>query len=113
MSSGRCQGIAPPRPITPLRATAAIRVIATVRLLGARSYGDGCPDAGVGVVADDRDVVEVEAVDVGDRGVELETRQRTRLAVELDAGLLEVVDVEVGIAERVHELAGTQPGHLR
>ena len=58
------------------------------------------------------EVFVAEAVQVGDRGVQAHHRQRARGAAELLVRLLEVVQVEMGIAERVHELARLQPAHL-
>ena len=69
------------------------------------SDGDGGLDARVRVVALDRDVLEVERVDLGHRRVEPERRQRPRLAGQLEPRLLDVVGVEVGVAEGVHEVA--------
>jgi hypothetical protein len=67
----------------------------------------------VRVVALDRDVLEVEAVDHGDRRVEAQRRQRPGLAGQLQLRLLEVVEVEVRVAQGVHEVTDLEAGHLR
>src|SRR3712207_4722760 len=97
-SPGTRQGMPPSAPMTPLRATAAT----SVTVIGG-SYRDGRLDARVRVVALDRDVLEVERVELGDRRVQPQGRQRPRLAGQLEPRLLEVVGVEVGVAEGVHE----------
>src|SRR5580765_6253680 len=94
-----------PLPMTRFSATAATRMTCLPPGVIARSYGDRRLDARVRVVALDRDVLEVEAVDRADLGVEHQRRQRPRLARELQPRLVEVVGVEVGVAERVHEVA--------
>src|SRR4051794_12057566 len=105
--------MSPPRPITPFAATAAT-ITTRLPLTGgpdpspdhspdrgpdgrssASSYGDRGLDAGVRVVALQPDVLEVEGVEGGDRGVEVQDRQRPRLAAQLQPGLLQVVAVEV------------------
>src|SRR5918993_4031603 len=90
-SSGIRQGMSPSAPMTPLRATAAIPMIST-------SDGDRGLDAGVRVVALDPDAVRGEVVDRRHRRVEHQPRQGSRLAGQLQPGLVEVVQVEVGIA---------------
>ena len=70
---------------------------------------DGSLDPRVGVVSLDRDVLEVEGVDLGHRGVQPKSRQRTRVAGELEAGLVDVVGVQVGVAEGVHEVTDGKP----
>ena len=56
---------------------------------------------------------QIEVVDLATRGVQLQPRQRTRLSAELLARLVEVIEVEVRIAERVDEVARAEPRHLR
>src|SRR4051812_39729905 len=106
-SSGIFQGMSPASPITPLRARAATR---TMRVI---SDSDGGLDARVGVVALDGDVLEVEGVELGHRRVEPQRRQGPWLTGELEPRLVEVVHVEVGVTQRVHEVADLEPGHLR
>ena len=65
---------------------------------------------GVRVVALDRDVLEVEGVELADRRVQDQPRQRPRLTGQLEAGLVEVVHVEVRVAQRVHEVADLEGG---
>ena len=57
-------------------------------------------------------MLEVEGVELGHRRVEPQRRQRPRVAGQLQPGLVEVVGVEVRVAERVHEVADLEPGHL-
>ena len=61
------------------------------------------------VVAHEREVLvaEVEQMTVTS-GLSSQSRQRARLAGELQSGLLEVVAVEVGVAEGVDEVAGLE-----
>jgi len=76
------------------------------------SYGDGCLDGWVGVVVVETDVVEGEAVDLVDVGIEPELGKGLGLAVELEFGLLEVVGVEVQVADGVDEVLGPELGDL-
>ncbi len=67
---------------------------------------------GVGVVVEQFKVFEGEAEDVADVWVEFHRRQGSRVAGELFACLVDVVEVEVCVAERVDELAGGEAGGL-
>ena len=51
--------------------------------------------------------------DVGDRRVELQARQRPRRTRELQARLLQMIEIEVRVAERVNKFARLIAGHLR
>src|SRR3546814_5161999 len=62
------------------------------RCVGRRSYGNRCLDPRVRVIALDTDVLEVEGVDLGDRRLPHELRQRPRLAGELQPCLVDVID---------------------
>ena len=55
------------------------------------------------------EVLELEIEDRPDRRVDPHRRQRPRLARKLQPGLFEVVVVEVGVAERVDEVARREP----
>src|SRR6478735_7016089 len=99
-----------PLPITPLRATAATRTTClppgVMRPASCwASYGDGRLDARVRVVALHVDVLELEGVDLTDRRVEPQLGQRPRVAGQLEPRLVEVVEVEVGVTQGVHEVA--------
>src|SRR3990170_2523533 len=88
-SSGMCHGIRPWSPITRLAAyaaTATMRRPVPPPAVTLPSDGNGRLDAGVGVVALDPDVVEVEAVDRRHGGFEHQLRQRTRVAGQLETG---------------------------
>src|SRR5688572_3970083 len=106
-SSGRCQGIPPPTPITPFRATAARIVTVTT------SDGDRRPDGGMRLVAAHAHRLDREVVDLPATRIELQRRERARLAPELLACLVRVVEVEVGVPERVDEVADLQLRDLR
>ena len=67
----------------------------------------------VRVVVLQREVLEAEGEEVHHAGVQLHPGQRAALAGELQLGLLQVVRVQVHIAEGVHELAGFQAADLR
>src|SRR3954452_14549840 len=106
-SSERCHGIADPSPMTPLRPTATIIVtFSSTWLMPARladaggSHRDGGLDARLGDVVDELEVVEVEVVDRRLARSDPHPRQRVGRAGQLGAGLLEVVEVEVRVAER-------------
>ena len=101
--------MSPPAPITPFSATAA--TITTFFGWSAHT-AIGALMPGVRVVALDGDVLEVERVELGHRRVEPQRRQRPRLAGQLQPGLVEVVAVEVRVAERVHEVADLEAGDL-
>jgi len=60
----------------------------------------------MGVVVFEAEVFVAEVEDRFDGGVNAEVRQRAGLAVELQAGLVEVVVVEMGVAEGMDEFAG-------
>src|SRR3970040_985342 len=90
-SFGRCQGIAPLAPITPLRAIATM-----IEIRGTTSLdGDGSADSGMRIVALEREVLVTEVEQALHRGVEPHGRQGTRLARELLARLLEVIPVKM------------------
>ena len=59
------------------------------------------------------EVFKAEVEQVLHFGVELHLWQGSRLAGKLEAGLLEVVAVEVSVAEGVDEFAGREAAHLR
>ena len=70
-------------------------------------------DVWVRVVVLQFEVFKAEVEQVSHFGVDLHLWQGSRLAGELEAGLLEVVAVEVGIAEGVDEFAGREAAYLR
>src|SRR6478609_2920845 len=119
-------GMSLPAPITPLRATAAIPITSGPSPRGPgtrlapvgvssliRSDRDRGLDPRVGLVALDHDVLETEVVDVGDGGVEAEGGQRPGFAGQLPSGLVEVVQIEMGVAEGVDEVAHREVTDLR
>src|SRR5215208_1795870 len=74
---------------------------------------DGRSDRGIRVVVLDRDVIEGELEQRPHRRVEAQPRQGPRLAGELESCLLEMVEVQVRIAEGVHEVPRLQARGLR
>ncbi len=75
--------------------------------------GDGCFDGWVRVVAFEGEVLEDKILEACAGGIERHARQGAALAGELQAGLLEVVGVEVEVAEGVNERAGLEAADLR
>ena len=69
-------------------------------------------DMGVWVVALQLEVLIVEVEDALHLGVEAHGRQRPRVARELEAALVQVVVVYVGVAESVDEVAVLEAAHL-
>ncbi len=67
--------------------------------------GDGRLDGGVGIVVVEAEVLEAEVVDVFDGRIDPHLRQRARLAGELEFGLLDVILIEMEVAEGVDEIA--------
>ena len=67
----------------------------------------------VRVVAFKGEIFVVEIKNVGHIAVNHHSRQRARGAAQLQVHLLHVVEVDVGIAERVDKITRLQPGHLR
>ncbi len=63
-------------------------------------------DVRVRLVAFEREILVAEREQVGHRRIEQHARQRARRARELQPRLLEMIEIEVRVAERVDELAG-------
>jgi hypothetical protein len=70
-------------------------------------------DAGMRLVAFEFEVAVLERENIALVGVNPHLRGRVRRAGELGARLVEVVHVEVSVAERMDEVAGLKPGYLR
>ena len=70
-------------------------------------------DAGVGDVIFQPEILEAEGEKVLHFRVDPHRRQRLGRARKLLARLLEMVGVEMRVAQRMDEIAGLQPGHLR
>ena len=77
--------------------------------VGAAQTATGALIAGMRVVALDGDVLEAEIEERAHGRIEPQPRQRPRLAGELQARLFEVVEVEMRVAEGVHEVARLKP----
>src|SRR5215469_2681568 len=110
------QGSAPARPMTPLRATAATRTMSIRRLPSrpaepahADSHRDLRLDMRMGIVAFESEVLIAEREQVAHRR-EPQGRQRTRRARKLRPRLLDVVQIEVRVAEGMDELARPMAG---
>ena len=110
-------GSRPSEPMTSLSATATTRVISD-RRCDLRREGLPPPlrshrhlglDVRMRLVADEREVLERKREDVGHRRIEPHVRQRARRARQLQPRLLEMIEIEVRVAERVDEFAGRKP----
>src|SRR4051812_44040573 len=77
------------------------------------SHGDRGLDGRVGLVALEGEVLELEVEQLAARGVEAHAGKRMGSAPELLARLLEVVEIEVRVAQRKNEFAGLQVRDLR
>src|SRR4051812_31844867 len=100
----------PARPMTPFAATAAMRVMP---VKCPRLHRDLRLDMWMRFVALEREILVVEGKNISNRGIEAHARQRARRACELQPRLLDVVEIEVRVPERVDELARLIAGHLR
>ena len=80
--------------------------------LGAASDGHGGSDVGMRGVVNEAEVGVVEIEDARPLGVEAHSGQGARGAAELLAGLLDVVEVEVGVASGVDQFTGSEAAHL-
>src|SRR6185437_13432588 len=69
-------------------------------------------DRRVRVVADQLEVLVDEIEQRAHLGIELNPRQGTRLPPELLVSLVEMVEIEMHVAEGMDELAGSEPRHL-
>src|ERR1043166_3562335 len=78
-----------------------------------QSHRDLRLDVGVGLIVLQPEVFVAEGEDVLNLGIEMHDRQRMGLARQLLARLVEMVKIEVRIAESVDEFAGFEPRHLR
>src|SRR5260221_2309043 len=106
-SAGSRQGSRLSRPITRLRDMA----MTSERRI--RLDRDGGTDAGVRIVFIEHEIVEREREEVVHGRLDSQDRERPRRSRELLARLFEVVQVEMRIAQREHELPGLEPAHLR
>src|SRR5262245_18769826 len=70
-------------------------------------------DGGMRLIGFEREVLVLEVEEFFHRGIELHDREGSRRALHLLAGLLQVIQVEVRVAERQHKLARLQVRHLR
>ena len=70
-------------------------------------------DGRMRIVIFEREVAEFEIVDRRHARIDDHRRQRTRIALELLARLLEMIRIEMRVAEREDEFTGTQSANLR
>jgi len=70
-------------------------------------------DGGMRRVALDLEILDRVVVDTRCPSLELHRRERTRLTLHLLAGLIEMIEIKVGIASDPNELTKTQVGLLR
>src|SRR5215204_2279664 len=66
----------------------------------------------VGIVRFEGDVGQREVVDLFNQWIQDQLRQRAWLPSELQLGLINMVAIQVGIAQGVHEVADAQAAHL-
>ena len=76
-------------------------------------HRDGGFDARMRIVIFDGNIFVAERENVFHVGIELQGRERARLTGKLAGDLLEVIAVNVRIAERVDEIADSEPADLR
>ena len=62
----------------------------------------------MGIVVHEFEVLETETGDVLDRRIDPQVRQRTRISGQLNAGLVEVIAVQMRVATCVNEVTGLQ-----
>src|SRR6266481_5059060 len=72
------------------------------------SHRDRSPDRRVRIVALEREILVAEAEEILHFGIEPHARQRPRRAQQLLLRLFEMIEVEVRVAQRVHEFPGLQ-----
>ena len=77
-----------------------------------KSYGNGRFDVWVWVVISQFEVLILEVEDALHVGVDFHLRQMARLASQLQLRLLNVVEVEVGVASRIDKIAQLEVAHL-
>src|SRR5690554_741041 len=75
-------------------------------------YGNTAFDVGMGIVAAELEVLKGKVVDAFHLGIERHGGQGTRGATQLQLDLFEVVGIDVGIAQGVHEIAGLESRYL-
>ena len=66
----------------------------------------------MGIVVDELEVLVLEVEERLDVGIDLHLGQGTGLTSELETGLFDVVQIEVGVAGGMDEVAGLVTGHL-
>src|SRR5579883_86728 len=99
------------RPASPGRAGRIAMVIGLVRR--PRSHRDLGLDARMRIVVFEGEILVAEGEQILGGGGKPHGRQRARRARELQARLVEMVQVEMRVAERVDEVAGRETCHLR
>ena len=73
---------------------------------------DFCFDMRMGIVVDELEVLVLEVEERLDVGINLHLGEGTGLAGELETGLLEVVQIEMGVTRGVDEVTGLEACHL-
>src|SRR5690606_34818606 len=77
------------------------------------SYGDRCLDVRMRVVAFQREILEAEGEHILDRRVDTKLRERSWLATQLLARLLEVVEIKMTVATGPYEITRCKVASLR
>lgn len=80
-----------------------------------RQNGDGCLGHRMVHMAHEREapIISQCVEDRTDTGIQLHPGQPAGLARELGIGLIQVVEIQVHVSKRMHELTGFESGHLR
>src|SRR3569623_3273847 len=107
ISAGSCHGSRLPMPITRSSSMAATYAMNTT------SHGDRRFDSGVGVIGDQLEIFITKIEQRSDCGIEDHARHWIRRTLQLQFRLFEMIEIELSIAERVHEIAGLEARHLR
>ena len=84
----------------------------TKEIIGSSSDGNRRGDMRVALVIEQLKIVELEIKDGSHVRIDLHLRQRKGLARKLQSGLVQMVEVEMGIAKGVDEVTGLVAGHL-
>ncbi|MDB6137216.1 MAG: hypothetical protein JWO94_288, partial [Verrucomicrobiaceae bacterium] len=75
-------------------------------------HRNGGFDRGPGIIPFQGEILELEAINVLDRWVQRHRRQGPGLPQELLLGLIEMIGIEMQVAEGMHEVAGLETAHL-
>src|SRR4051794_6075642 len=77
------------------------------------SHGHRGFDVRVGLIILEREILIMKTENIGHRRIQFHDRQSKWTAGELLTRLIQMIGIEVSIAERMDELTGLEAGHLR